>query len=159
MRFGKWFKGVAVAPGGGPTVPPWPGSGPFTITTVQINSNNGAGILYGYMNGMNYGEVGPQGTCNASLFIDTRSGSPVVTEFVGIVSQGNGYIVWGWKSSEVAADPLTMPPMTWQIRVNGATVYDFIAGVPAGTGPPVSSIYITENINWAPGQTHTLEFI
>lgn len=160
MRFAKWFKGASAAGSGG-GAPAWTG-GPVTLNIVQINSISGAGVLYGYMDHMNYGEpgAGPYGTADAHYFRDLRPGATsAVVRLAGVISQGNGYLVFGWEASALAADPVTMPPMTWKIKIDGGTTYDFTSSPAAGSGAPVNSRYMVVNVGWAGGQTHTIDFV
>lgn len=151
MRFGKWYKGQT------PAAPPT--GAPGTLTVAQVNTVNGAGVCYGYVNNMRYGDdAGPQGDIGGVYFYRDVRTVPVVTiKLVGLLNQ-TGLFVIGIEPSEIPPDD-SMPLYTDKLMVDDV-LYDFTGAAAAGAYPPTQARYIgTAPSDWLVGSIHTIEFV
>lgn len=155
MRFAKWYKGQ---PYEAPVLPPWDG-GPVTIVNGTTTAT-GIGTLVGYTNNMRYKEQANVGSISSQLFRDVRTATVTTVRLIGLVSQGpNSYLVLAWQADSTPPDEATMPPFTHRLQLDGGTIYNFTSAPAAGTTSPTVSKYLTVNVAWAVGQTHTFAFV
>lgn len=133
--------------------------GPIAGVAGTTTAASGAGVLVGYSRPGWYNAAVPAGSIATDLFVDRRvPATPKTIRMMGIVKQGAGFIVIGWKPEPTIPPSPSMPSMQGSLKIFGYTL-SLASGLRPGIEAGTDGLYWTvASVPMVSGQPFSFEF-
>lgn len=140
-----------------PSLGAW--TGLITGMAGTTTSTGGAGVLTGYSRPGWYNAATPCGSIVTDLFVDRRvPANPKTIRLMGVVKQGSGFIVIGWKLEPGIPPTTAMPSMQGSLKIFGYTL-SLASGSRPGVEAGTDGLYWTvASVPMVSGQPFSFEF-